>query len=164
MPSYMTVDVKTMWQDDWLQHAVGTSFVRASYQTAALARTNADSSRVARSIGVRFYGGGIAAELTAVVRATSPLAHLEELGTKPHAIAPRNSLQSLIERGRAGGGGRSRRVRTSSRGRTAMRFPDGGFARGSVNHPGTQARPFMRPSAAAFPALYNRELSSRLRY
>lgn len=164
MPSYMTVDVKTMWQDDWLQHAVGTSFVQASYKTAALARSNADSSSVARSIGVRFYGGGIAAELAAVVRARSPLAHLFELGVKPHAIAPKNSLQSLIERGRAGYGGKSRRVRTTAKGRIAMKFPDGGFARGSVNHPGMQARPFMRPAAAAFPALYNRELSSRLRY
>lgn len=164
MPNFVTVDVKTMWQDDWLQHAVGNSFVRASFKTAEIARANADSSSVARSISTRFYGGGLANELTAVVRARSPLAHLFELGVKPHAIAPKNSLQSLIERGRAGGGGKSRRVRASSRGRIAMKFPDGGFARGSVNHPGMAERPFMRPAAAAFPALYNRELAARLRY
>lgn len=164
MPNYATVDVKTMWQDDWLENAVGNSFVRASFKTAELARSSADSSAVARSIGTRFYGGGAASVLVSIVRASSPLAHLFELGVKPHAIAPKNSLQSLIERGRQGAGGKSRRVRTSTRGRIAMKFPDGGFARGSVNHLGMQARPFMRPAAAAFPALYNRELSIRLRY
>lgn len=160
----MTVDVKTRWDDSWLENAVGQSFVRASYKTAGVARTGSPSATVARSINTRFFGGTAADELVAIVQARSPLAHLFELGVKPHAIAPKNSLQSLIERGRAGGGGKSRRVRASSKGRVAMKFPDGGFARGSVDHPGMAAQPFMRPAAAAFPALYNRELSIRLKF
>ena len=102
--------------------------------------------------------------IAGIIRASSPLAHLFELGVNPHAIAPKGSLASLIERGRAGGGGKSRTVRRSAKARIAMKFPDGGFARGTVQHPGMKAEPFLNPAAAAFPELYSRALSAQLRY
>lgn len=102
--------------------------------------------------------------IAGIVRASSPLAHLFEEGADPHGIAPRNSLQSLIERGRASSSTRQgRSVRRSAKGKIAMKFPDGGFSKGTVQHPGMQARPFLRPAAAIFPVLFNRQMSRNLR-
>jgi hypothetical protein len=65
---------------------------------------------------------------TAVVGSPDPLAGILEKGTRPHDIAPKVRL--------------------------AMKLPDGGFARGSVDHPGTRAQPFLRPASELFPVLY----------
>lgn len=157
---------QVFWNDSGLRSAGREAFVIAGRQAGAIARAGAPSSRVARSISTRFFTGGGATGLNiaGIIRASSPLAHLFELGVKPHAIAPKNSLASLIERGRTGGGGKSRSIRRSAKGKIAMKFPDGGFARGTVQHPGMQAEPFLNPAAAAFPELYSRALASQLRY
>ena len=52
-------------------------------------------------------------------------ARYREFGTKPHAIP-----------------------KARKRGRKVLRFPDGGFAV-RVNHPGSKARPFIRPALDA---------------
>lgn len=36
----------------------------------------------------------------------------------------------------------------------ALKFKTGGFARGPVPHPGTEAHPFMEPAVATFPAAF----------
>lgn len=53
-----------------------------------------------------------------------------EFGTGAHEIAPKN--------------------------REALRFAEGGFARGDVPHPGSKAQPFLRPAAAGWPSLFIR--------
>lgn len=67
-----------------------------------------------------------------IVAATSPDAMFLERGTGRHAEAPRI--------------------------RQAMKFPDGGFAAGTVEHPGTHAHPFLEPAAEAFPEIAYRSL------
>lgn len=156
---------QVFWNDSGLRAAGREAFVVAGRQAGGVARAASPSSHVARSISTRFFSGGGATGLNiaGIIRASSPLAHLFELGVDPHPIAPKNSLQSLIERGRTTTT-KSRSVRMSAKGRIAMKFPDGGFARGTVQHPGMAAKPFLRLGAAAFPELYARALSAQLRY
>lgn len=159
------ITAQVFWNDSGLRSAGREAFVIAGRQAGAIARAGAPSSRVARSISTRFFTGGGATGLNiaGIIRASSPLAHLFELGVDPHPIAPKNSLQSLIERGKTTKN-KSRSVRSTAKGRIAMKFPDGGFARGTVQHPGMGAEPFLNPAAAAFPELYSRALSGQLRY
>ncbi len=71
-----------------------------------------------------------------VVAATAPDANRLEYGTGAHSEAPRV--------------------------KKAMKFKDGGFARGTIEHPGTAAHPFLRPVAEAWPLVMNAELRSHL--
>lgn len=160
---------QVFWDDSPLKQATRQAFVNAGREAGGLAKVKSPSRTVARSIGVRFYSGGEATgmDIAGIIRARSPLAHLFESGTKPHAIAPKGSLQGLIalgrSRGKSSSSGHKRGV--SARGKSvAMKFPDGGFARGTVQHPGMQARPFLLPAAAAFPRLYHAALSRHLRF
>lgn len=155
---------EVFWNDDPLKAAGVRAFVSAGRLARDVAKSGSPSSRVARSTSVRFFSGGAATgmDIAGIIRAGNPLAHLLELGTKPHAIAPRGSIFGVTTS--KGGLRKSRRGTTSKTARVAMKFPDGGFARGVVRHPGTREQPFMRPAAAAFPALYNRALSQELRY
>lgn len=159
------IQARVFWDDSGLRGAGRAAFVIAGRETAALARSLSPSSHVARSTRARFFSGGAASgmDLVGIVRASSPLAHLFELGVDPHPIAPKNSLQSLIERGRTTTN-KSRSVRRTAKGKIAMKFPDGGFARGTVQHPGMAEHPFLRPAAAAFPGFFNRAMSAQLRF
>lgn len=161
------VQAQVFWNDSPLRAAGRAAFVIAGREAGGVARSLAPSSRVARSVSTRFFSGGAATgmDISGIIRASSPLAHLFELGVNPHAIAPKNSLAALIEKGRASRSTKAgRRVSSSRSGRIAMKFPDGGFARGTVQHPGMAEKPFLRPAAAAFLGLYNRALSSQLRF
>jgi len=71
------------------------------------------------------------------VAATHPLAPIIERGSGPHEIAP--------EKGRA------------------LRLANGRFVSGPVQHPGTPAKPFLRPTLPAWVALYRRAASGALR-
>lgn len=157
------VQAQVFWDDSPLKAAGVRAFVTAGRQARDVAKAGSHSSRVARSTSVRFFSGGAATgmDIAGIIRAANPLAHLFELGTKPHAIAPKGSIIGVTT---ARGTLSKRRRGASSKARIAMKFPDGGFARGVVRHPGMEAKPFLRPAAAAFPALYNRALSSELRY
>lgn len=64
------------------------------------------------------------------VAATHPLSMIIEKGSRPHEIAP--------EKGQA------------------LRLASGRFVSGPVQHPGTPAKPFMRPTLPAWIALYRR--------
>lgn len=163
MARLTAVDVKTYWNDEPLKNDVALAFREAVLGVVGVAKTGAPSSAVSRSVYSFFYNRGSRDNLEAIVRARSPLAHLFELGTEPHNIAPKNSLAALIEKGRSSRSTRQgRRVSATKKGKVAMKFPDGNFSRGSVRHPGMKEEPFMRPAAAAFPALYNRALARRL--
>lgn len=160
---------QVFWNDDWLKRAGVQAFVRAGRDAGKVARAKSPSSRVARSISTNFYSGGAKTgmNIAGIIRARNPLSHLFELGVKPHTIAPKGSLAGLIALGRSRtkstASGHKKGV--SSRGkRIAMKFPDGGFSRGTVDHPGMEAKPFLRPAAAAFPEIYRRALSRFLRY
>lgn len=158
--SIIGVQAQTYWNDGPLKSKAVAAFRSAGMAAGNVARGAASWGRVRRSVRTFFSSGGIATGLNiaGIIRAGHPLARILEGGAQAHAIAPRNSLQSQMARGRLGGGGISRRIRTSRSGHVAMRFPDGGFSRGSVEHPGIEARPFMRPAAAAFPALFRDKL------
>lgn len=142
----MSIAVQTFWNSAGLQAATKSAFRTAAVATKEIAQANSRSKRVARSITVRFAG-----DTVAMMGSRHPLAHLFEKGAQPHAIAPRN-----LGRGR-GTGRRSRRRRGATGSGRALRFEggDGGFARGSVPHPGMKADPAISPAAAAFPAAYN---------
>lgn len=98
-------------------------------------------------------------DVAAIVRASSPLAHLLELGTEPHNIAPKGSLAATIARGRS----RTRGGGVRQTGKKAMVI-NGSFVRGTVRHPGTPEYPFMRPAAALFPRFFNTQLARQLRF
>lgn len=161
--------MKVVWNATPLQNDFKNAFRRAGIATKRFAQAKSHSRTVARSMGVSFYSGGPAsgASIVGILRARSPLAHLQELGVGPHVIAPsgvRSVRKGSVRLGRssaiaydpdAGGTVRGRR--------SAMKFPDGGFARGPVEHPGHKAYPALRPAAAFFPATFRRE-AAKSRY
>jgi hypothetical protein len=153
------------WNDEWLRQAGLAAFKDGVYDVrkVAIAKASSISHRVARSISANLFGGGAASGLNIVgiVRASNFLGAIFEQGAKPHVIAPSNMKYAArsLTGGRKGGALRSFKRHGSG---VALRFPDGSFSRGPVTHPGIDARPFLRPSAALFPALYNRALSQRL--
>jgi hypothetical protein len=65
-----------------------------------------------------------------LISSDHPAALFREFGTGSHEIAPKSQQ--------------------------ALRFAEGGFARGDVPHPGSKAQPFLRPAAAGWPALFVR--------
>lgn len=71
-----------------------------------------------------------------VVGASAPDAMRLEKGTHPHTEGPRT--------------------------KEAMKFPNGGFARGEIQHPGTKGEPFLKPAAEAWPAIVKAELRREL--
>jgi hypothetical protein len=73
---------------------------------------------------------------TGAVGALAPDAKWLEFGTHAHTEAPRI--------------------------KQAMKFPDGGFARGTIQHPAVAAHPFLRPVADAWPLIVKAELRAHL--
>lgn len=61
--------------------------------------------------------------------ATHPLASVIEEGARPHAIEPKKKV---------------------------LKLADGGFVTGAVTHPGSPAKPFLRPTLPLWPELYRR--------
>lgn len=64
------------------------------------------------------------------VLAAHPLAAVVEFGAGPHVIEPTK--------------------------RKALKLADGSFVSGPINHPGSPAKPFLRPTLPAWPELYRR--------
>jgi hypothetical protein len=151
-----TASAEVYWNDDWLKQAGLRAFRSAGVKTRGVAVARAPAARVRRTISLSFFSGGAVTGLNiaGILRAGSPLAHLFELGVERHNIAPKNSLASRMSRGRSTG----RNVGMSKKGRIAMKFPDGRFARGTVSHPGMAAKPFMRPAASTFPGFFRNDL------
>jgi len=71
-----------------------------------------------------------------VVAATHPLAPIIERGSGPHTIGEKGKV---------------------------LRLADGRFVTGPIKHPGTPAKPFLRPTLPAWVALYRRAASGALR-
>lgn len=71
------------------------------------------------------------------VAATDPLAPIVEKGARPHEIAPAKGQ--------------------------VLRLADGRFVSGPVQHPGTPAKPFLRPTLPAWIALYRRAAAGAFR-
>lgn len=63
------------------------------------------------------------------VAATHPLASIIEQGASPHTIEPKKKV---------------------------LKLADGSFVSGPVNHPGSPAKPFLRPTLPLWPELYRR--------
>ena len=63
------------------------------------------------------------------VAALHPLAPIIEGGSQPHTIEPKKKV---------------------------LRLADGSFVTGPVRHPGTPAKPFLRPTLPLWPELYRR--------
>ena len=63
------------------------------------------------------------------VGAAHPLAPVIEFGAGPHLIKPKGKV---------------------------LKLEDGGFVTGPVRHPGTPAKPFLRPTLPLWPSLYRR--------
>lgn len=159
------------WDDTILRQAGLNAFRSSTVEAGKFAQSGAarSSSRVARSVTWKSFTGGklTGTNLVSIIRAGHPLAHLFEEGANPHVIAPRNSLGSMIARGRTASTLRAGRAvrRTSRRGGgqgVALRFPDGGFSRAPVDHPGMGASPFMKPAAMRWPALFRAHMGRNL--
>jgi len=71
-----------------------------------------------------------------VVAATHPLAPIIERGSGPHAIGERGKV---------------------------LRLANGRFVTGPIKHPGTPAKPFLRPTLPFWVALYRRAASRAFR-
>lgn len=156
-----TTGAQVFWEDSWLKQIGIQSFRAAGIKTKRVAQVKAPARRVARSISVSFFSGGMATgmNVAGILRASSPLAHLFEKGTKRHVIPPANYKGAA--RALSGARPRSFSKRRGYSGKVALKFPDGGFSRAPVPHPGMGARPFMRPAAALFPGLFRDELRRR---
>lgn len=70
------------------------------------------------------------------VGSTSPLASIVEQGAKPHEIEPKKK---------------------------ALKLADGSFVSGSVQHPGQEARPFLKPLLPLWPNFYRRQAAQAFR-
>ncbi len=162
-----------LWNSGPLQRTVALAFRDAVRDTGKVAKATAPSATVGRSVSSRLYSGGAATltNLVGIVRARSPLAHLFEAGTDPHVIAPAaykfgaRALSPNITRDALGNIRRSMKASTAFRragGRVALKFPDGGFSRAPVTHPGMEAQPFMKPAAAVFGSLFRSRLRRAL--
>lgn len=149
------------WDDQWLKTGAKKAFASAARKTGDAARIKAPGSHIRRSITLSIGGRATDSSMVGILRARSPLAHLFELGVQPHTIAPsgvRSTRKGRTRLGRAGAIAFDPDSGSVVRGRRqAMKFPDGGFARGAVSHPGMRAQPFMRPSAALFVGFFNNE-------
>jgi hypothetical protein len=143
---------QSFWNDDYLKQAGVAAFRGAAFDVRDIAKARCTSKRVRDRISASFFSGGATTglDIAGILRAGHFTAPMLEQGTKAHDIAPRASLATVLKK-------RQRR-----KGRVAMKFPDGGFARGIVRHPGTRAQPFMQPAAEAFPTAFVRQLARRL--
>jgi hypothetical protein len=70
------------------------------------------------------------------VAATHPLAKIIETGADPHTIEPKERV---------------------------LKMADGRFVTGPVRHPGSPARPFLRPTLPLWPELYRRNARGAFR-
>lgn len=164
---------QVFWDDGPIKQKVRTGFQRGARRTGAIARLNASraSKRVARSIRVQFFSGGLSTglDIAAIVRASHPLAHLFEGGAGAHVIAPQafrfgaRALTpgvTLSNTLRKRSSSSIRKAFDKAGGRMALKFNggDGGFSRGSVVHPGMKPQPFMRPTLPTFPPAFRAEM------
>lgn len=157
------VQAQVFWNADPLRSVGVKAFVAAGRQARDVAKSAATSRRVARSTSVRFFSGGATTgmDVAGVIRASSPISHWFEEGVKPHMIGPSLGLGVTTAKG---GLRTSVSKSRSKKRRGALKFPDGGFSKAPVRHPGMAAKPFLRPAAAAFPQFYNAQLARLLRY
>jgi hypothetical protein len=95
------------------------------------------------------------------LRATGPLAHFFEAGTNPHEESTLYAGSISVQSGTFSGSKKAFQAlnrRTTALNRTgygganyAFKFrTDGGFVRGTIQHPGQDATPFLHPAAAKF--------------
>lgn len=101
--------------------------IRARH-AASVAKSAATAASLAGPLAgtIRLRGAGG----VYLISSDHPAALYREFGTGTHDIAPKS--------------------------KQALAFPEGGFARGEVSHPGSGAKPFLRPAAAGWPALFVR--------
>jgi len=111
---------------------------------AAIARALRPAAEQWRSDAARASGSArIAAALDvrvgsneASVTSSDPLTVWTEEGTKPHVVTPKGRV---------------------------LRLADGRFVTGPVPHPGTRARPFLRPLLGSWPAIWRRYAAAACR-
>jgi hypothetical protein len=93
----------------------------------------------AKAAAVRCNSKRVAASIRVIgdrVAALDPLGSILEAGARPHTIEPK---------------------------RKVMKLADGGFVSGPVQHPGSPAQPFMRPTLPLWAPLYRRAASGAFR-
>ena len=148
----MSITASVFWNDAPLKGALKGAFRVSVIQAAAVAAGNVRGSSGVRSkTKAIITGDGVA-----IVKSTDFKAHWWEEGIDQHVIGPRN-----LGRGR-GTGLRSRRRKSSTGKGVALKFPDGGFSRAPIQHPGMAERPFLRPMLPIWPVLYRRAASGAL--
>jgi len=110
---------------------------------SAVAPAARDLERVAKA---RCISKAVAATIHAVPTGTSavlgtphPLGKIIEGGAHPHEIVPRKGETGVL------------------------RLADGSFVRGVVKHPGSPARPFLRPTLPLWPSAYRRHAAAAIR-
>lgn len=104
---------------------------------AAAAPARAEWAQAARA---RCASRRVAASVRVIgdrVGALDPLGMILEEGASPHTIEPRR--------------------------RKALKLADGSFVSGPVSHPGSPAKPFLRPTLPLWPSLYRRAASAAFR-
>jgi hypothetical protein len=125
---------------------------------AAFGQSVGDARRVAQTLNPAPSKIGIAAPSTsptsAILKSTGRIGHIFELGREGDYI---------IQPGLKSSKGGQKGVRAGS-GNIALKFRDGGFARGAVRGGAMRERPFLRPAAAQWSrVLYKRRASAALR-
>ena len=110
---------------------------------AAVAPAALDLQRVAQA---KCSSKQVAATIRAIPTGTSallgtphPLGKIIEGGAHPHEITPRKGELGVLK------------------------LADGSFVRGSVKHPGSPAKPFLRPTLALWPTAYRRHAAAAMR-
>jgi hypothetical protein len=110
---------------------------------AAVAPAALDLQRVAQA---RCASKSVAPTIRAVPTGSSatlgtahPLGKIIEGGAHPHEITPKKGELGVLK------------------------LADGSFVRGSVKHPGSPAKPFLKPTLALWPTAYRRHASAAMR-
>lgn len=140
----MPAVTKIWWNSSALEAALKSAFRSAALDAKKVAQAKSPSKRVARAMNVQFTSG-----ISANLSSRHFLAPMFEKGTQAHTIAPRKTSGSRKKKGTTGTG-------------VALKFKDGGFARGPVPHPGMKSRPFLRPVLPLFPGIYRAKARAKL--
>lgn len=130
----MPSSIRTTWNDTKVRAAFTSAYPVAVKACAAEARGRARWNHVASTVQPVIRQVGLSGEGGVGVGA-SDWRRLE-FGTRPHTEAPIEAQ--------------------------ALKFPDGGFARGRVPHPGTHAEPFLAPVLPQFAPIYREAVRLRL--
>ena len=159
----MTATTQTFWDDRWLRAAVKAAFRDAALKDKAVAQANArsaGSSGIAQKMFLSYRS-----DISAVMGSRDFKAHWFELGTADHWGGPRNygrgadsfSAGSFVKL-------RSRRSRGATGKGKAVKFTkgDGGFTSAPFRVPGMNERPYLKPAAATFPAIYRASARARI--